>query len=70
MIFQYTKRVNSKVLTNLKNLIDFYNIGPVKKSMFGYYFDSIKFFYQLKNQGHNYIYDEVSSHLAFEFLYI
>ncbi|KAL4149450.1 hypothetical protein QTP88_003400 [Uroleucon formosanum] len=50
---------NSKVVSNLKNLLDIYNIGAIKKSMFGCFVDDLKFFYQLKSQEYKYIYDEV-----------
>ncbi|XP_025420719.1 glycerol-3-phosphate acyltransferase 1, mitochondrial-like isoform X2 [Sipha flava] len=48
-----------KVVSNLKNMLDLYNIGTVEKSMFGYFVDNLKFFYQLKSQEYKYIYNEV-----------
>lgn len=54
-------RNSENVVSNLKNLLDLYNIGTVKKSMFGYFVDNLKFFYQLKSQEYKYIYDEVSA---------
>ncbi|CAI6369617.1 unnamed protein product [Macrosiphum euphorbiae] len=50
---------NPKVKSNLKNLLDIYNIGNIQKSMFGCFVDDLKFFYQLKSQEYKYIYDEV-----------
>lgn len=52
---------NSRVVSNLKNLLDIYNIGAVQKSMFGCFVDDLKFFYQLKSQEYKYIYDEVGT---------
>lgn len=52
-------RGDTKVCSDLKNLIDIYNIGPFQKSMFGQFIDNLKFFYQLKSQEYKYIYDEV-----------
>ncbi|XP_003247305.1 glycerol-3-phosphate acyltransferase 1, mitochondrial isoform X2 [Acyrthosiphon pisum] len=49
----------AKVVSNLKNLLDIYNIGNIQKSMFGCFVDDLKFFYQLKSQEYKYIYDEV-----------
>ncbi|XP_025203066.1 glycerol-3-phosphate acyltransferase 1, mitochondrial isoform X1 [Melanaphis sacchari] len=54
-----TSRDNERNVSNLKNLLDIYNIGSVKKSMFGCFVDDLKFFYQLKSQEYKYIYDEV-----------
>ncbi|XP_060841831.1 glycerol-3-phosphate acyltransferase 1, mitochondrial-like isoform X2 [Rhopalosiphum padi] len=54
-----TSRGNERAVSNLKNLLDIYNIGAVKKSMFGSFVDDLKFFYQLKSQEYKYIYDEV-----------
>lgn len=50
---------NSKGVSNLKNLLDIYNISASQKSMFGCFIDDLKFFYQLKRQEYKYIYDEV-----------
>lgn len=50
---------NERVVSNLRNLLDIYNIKAVKKSMFGCFVDDLKFFYQLKSQEYKYIYDEV-----------
>lgn len=56
---QYTVSGNLKVTSNLKNLLDTYNISPIQKSMFGHFFDSLKFFYQQKGHEFKYIFDEV-----------
>lgn len=53
---------NERVVSNLRNLLDIYNIKAVKKSMFGCFVDDLKFFYQLKSQEYKYIYDEVGTH--------
>lgn len=58
-MFQSTVRNNAKVKSNLKNLLDVYNIRPFQKSMFGHFADNIKFFCQSKNQDYKYIFDEV-----------
>lgn len=54
-----TVRGNTRVVSNLKNLLDIYNIGAIQKSMFGCFVDDLKFFYQLKSQEYKYIYNEV-----------
>lgn len=61
-IFQNSANGNERIVSNLKNLLDIYNIGAVQKSMFGSFVDDLKFFYQLKNQEYKYIYDEVGIH--------
>ncbi|XP_022173907.1 glycerol-3-phosphate acyltransferase 1, mitochondrial isoform X3 [Myzus persicae] len=50
---------NAKVVSNLKNLLDIYNISATQKSMFGCFVDDLKFFYLLKSQEYKYIYNEV-----------
>ncbi|XP_015367748.1 PREDICTED: glycerol-3-phosphate acyltransferase 1, mitochondrial-like isoform X2 [Diuraphis noxia] len=57
---------NSKAVSNLKNLLDIYNISATRKSMFGCFIDDLKFFYQLKRQEYKYIYDEVLEDEAVE----
>jgi len=52
---------NAKTVSNLKNLLDIYNIGAVQKSMFGGFVDDLKFFYQQKSQEYKYVYDEVGT---------
>lgn len=64
VVFQHSRLDgHNKALSNLNNLLDIYNIRPMKKSVFGYSVDNIQFFYQLKNQEYKYIFNEVGTHI-------